>query len=339
MVVRFGGGGDVQAGDTLIGFKSYDQGREKWQGPTLGLVWMDEEPPEDIYTEGMTRTNVGLCPIYITFTPLQGMSNVVKRFVIDKVPGTNVTQMTINDVLHYSEEQRQAIINSYPAFEREARTKGIPQLGSGRVFPIDENEILVAPFTIPSHWPQIAGMDFGWDHPSAGVRLAWDRDADCVYAIAAHRMRQQTPALFAASVKPWGGNPDGTQWLPWAWPHDGLQHDKGSGEQLAAQYRAQGLRMLPMRATFEDGSFGLEAGIASMFDRMQTGRFKVFSHLNDWIEEFRLYHRKDGLIVKSGDDLMSATRYGCMMLRHAVLQNQVVKSHNAGRAAGGTWLG
>ncbi len=333
MVVRFGGGGDVQAGDTIIGFKSYDQGREKWQGPTLGLVWFDEEPPEDIYTEGLTRTNVGLCPVYITFTPLKGMSNVVKRFVLDKVPGTHVTSMTIADVGHYTEEQRQAIILSYPAFEREARTKGIPQLGSGRVFPIDEDEIKVDAFPIPSHWPQIGGLDFGWDHPSAAARLAWDRDSDTLYVTACHRQREQTPAMFAASVKPWG------DWLPWAWPHDGLQHDKGSGEQLAVQYKAQGLNMLPLRATFEDGSNGLEAGVADMFDRMQTGRLKIFSHLLPWFEEFNLYHRKDGLIVKKGEDLLSATRYGIMMRRFSTIQNKVVKrnyDNSFGKAQG--WM-
>ncbi len=341
MIVRFGGGGDVQAGDTILGFKSYDQGREKWQGPTLGLVWFDEEPPEDIYSEGLTRTNVGLCPVYITFTPLQGMSDVVRRFypAATATAGTHFTMMGIDDAAHYSEAERAAIIASYPSHERNARTKGIPQLGSGRVFPIDEDEIKVQPFAIPAHWAQIGGIDFGWDHPSAGVKLAWDRDADCVYTIAAHRMREQTPALFAASVKPWGANPDGSQWLPWAWPHDGLQHDKGSGEQLAAQYRQQGLKMLPMRATFEDGSFGVEAGVAQLLDRMQTGRFKVFAHLADWFEEFRLYHRKDGLIVKTADDLMSATRYGVMMRRHAVLQNIVVKTNNNARPNGGTWLG
>ena len=54
-----------------------------------------------------------------------------------------------------------------------------------------------------------------------------------------------------------------------------------------------------------------------MLSRMQTGKLKVFEHLNDWWEEFRLYHRRDGRVVKEGDDLMSATRYALMMLRHA----------------------
>lgn len=314
MVVRHGGGGDVQAGDSIIGFKSYDQGREKWQGPSKHVIWDDEEPDEDVYTEGVTRTNATDGIVMLTFTPLKGMSSVVKRFLIDKSPGTHVTQMTIEDALHYTPEQRRLIVGAYPAHEREARAKGIPTMGSGRVFPVEEDYVRCDPIEIPTHWPQIGGLDFGWDHPSAGVRLAWDRDNDILYVIACHRAREQTPLMFASAVKPWG------VWLPWAWPHDGLQHDKGSGEQLANQYRDHGLKMLPSRATFEDGGNGVEAGIAEMLDRMQTGRLRVFAHLADWWEEFRLYHRKDGLIVKMGDDLMSATRYAMMMRRFAALR-------------------
>ena len=106
------------------------------------------------------------------------------------------------------------------------------------------------------------------------------------------------------------------------WPHDGLQHDKGSGEQLAKQYRDQGLVLMKDRAMFEDGSNGVEAGLAEMLARMQTQRLKVFAHLQDWFEEFRLYHREDGKVVKVADDLMSATRYALMMLRHAKVQTQ-----------------
>lgn len=320
LVIRWGGGGDVQASESLLGFKSYDQGREKFQAETLDFVWLDEEPDADIYTESLTRTNATQGIVYMTFTPLKGMSDVVKRFLIDKVPGTVVTTMTIEDAEHYTPEQRAEIIASYPAHEREARTKGIPTLGSGRIFPIAEEVIKVDPFEIPKHWVQIAGIDFGWDHPSAAVRLAWDRDNDVIYVTAAHRQKEQTPVMFAATVKPWG------EWLPWAWPHDGLQHDKGSGEALRDQYKAQGLAMLDDKATHPpsegepegSGGNGVEAGVLDLLDRMQSGRFKVFSHLNDWFEEFRMYHRKDGKIVKLDDDLMSATRYANMMKRFAI---------------------
>lgn len=321
----------ISGGISHIALKSYEKGREKWQGETLDLVWFDEEPPLDIYTEGLTRTNATGGMVFVTFTPLLGMSDVVKRFLLDKVPGTHVTTMTIDDVDHYTPEQRAAIIASYPEHEREARTRGIPQLGSGRVFPVSESAIACESFAIPAHWPQLAGIDFGWDHPSAGVRVAWDRDSDIIYVIAAHRAREQTPTMFAAAVKPWG------DWLPWAWPHDGLQHDKGSGEQLKAQYAAQGLAMLNNKATFEDGTNGVEAGVMELLDRMQTGRFKVFHHLRDWFEEFNLYHRKDGLIVKEGDDLLSATRYAVMMKRYAKTKQNERKRTLTRESVG--WMG
>lgn len=245
----------------------------------------------------------------------------------------HVTRMTIEDAEHYTPEQRAAIIASYPAHEREARAKGIPTLGSGRVFPVAEEAIKVPAFAIPDHWPVIGGIDFGWDHPTAAVRMAWDRDTDCLYVTHSYGLREATPVIHAATLKAWGEN------LPWAWPHDGLQHDKGSGETLAQQYRNQGLAMLHSKATFEDGGNGVEAGIAEMVDRMLTGRWKVFDHLDDWFAEFRLYHRKDGLIVKLNDDRISASRYAMMMRRFATTlgpQEQIDEHQYHG--AGG-WMG
>ncbi|AMM23002.1 terminase large subunit domain-containing protein [Variovorax sp. PAMC 28711] len=324
LIVRHGGGGDLQAGESSFTFKSYDQGREKFQAATLDWVWLDEEPDMEIYTEALTRTNATGGCVALTFTPLKGMTGTVKRFLIDKVPGTHVTTMTINDAEHYTPEQRAAIISSYPAHEREARVNGVPTLGSGRIFPIAEEAIKVPAMEIPAHWARIAGIDFGWDHPSAAVDLAWDRDTDVIYVTKAHRQREQTPLLFAATVKPWG------DWLPWAWPHDGLNETAaGGGKALKDQYAAHGLHMLAEKATHPpvpndkgeliEGSGGnsVEAGVLDLLDRMQTGRFKVFDHLGDWFEEFRMYHRKDGKIVKLDDDLMSATRYANMMKRFA----------------------
>lgn len=318
VVVRWGGGGDVQAGESVISFKSYEKGREKWQGPTIDGVWFDEEAPEDIYSEGLTRTNNGQHGQFaiMTFTPLLGMSSVVMRFLHPDLNDLgfkhrHVTTMTIDDADHYTAEEKAKIVASYPAHEREARARGIPTLGSGRIFPVTEESITVEPFEIPKHWAQIGGLDFGWDHPTAAARLAWDRDNDVIYLTSEYRAREQTPIIHAASVKPWG------DWLPWAWPHDGLQHDKGSGEQLAEQYRTQGLNMLKEKATFEDGTNSVEAGLMDMLDRMKTGRWKVFRTCPLFFEEFRMYHRKDGKVVKERDDIISASRYALMMKRHA----------------------
>jgi phage terminase large subunit-like protein len=79
ILVRWKRSGRV--GTSVVSFKSYDQGREKWQGETLHGVWFDEEPPEDIYTEGTTRLNVKNGLAMVTFTPLLGMSEVVKKFL------------------------------------------------------------------------------------------------------------------------------------------------------------------------------------------------------------------------------------------------------------------
>jgi hypothetical protein len=100
--------------------------------------------------------------------------------------------MEIDDAEHYTPEQRQSIIDSYPEHEREARTKGIPSLGSGRVFPIAEDAILCDPIQIPKHWHQIVGMDFGWDHPFAATRNAWDKDNDTWYVVASYREAKAT---------------------------------------------------------------------------------------------------------------------------------------------------
>jgi phage terminase large subunit-like protein len=302
----------VSGGVSILGFKSYNQGREKWQGETLDFVWFDEEPPADLYLEGLTRTNLKQGPVFVTFTPLLGMSEVVRRFLLDPSDDRRVITMTIEEAEHYTPEERARIIASYPEHEREARTKGVPALGSGRIFPVAEESLKIEPFDLPKHWPRIIGVDFGWDHPAAAVELAWDRDHDIVHVVWAHRMRQMTPIEHAAIIRTRGR-------LPVAWPRDGRRETlEGAGIALAKQYTDNGVNMLPTHSQFEDGSVSVEAGLMDILDRMRGDRFKVFTDVSgDWFEEFRLYHRKDGKVAKEGDDLMAATRYGVMMLREA----------------------
>lgn len=216
-----------------------------------------------------------------------------------------------DDVPHLSEQTKRELLASTPAHLRDARSKGIPVLGSGAIFPVPEESIKVAPFRIPEFWPRINGLDFGWDHPTAVAGCAWDRDNDVFYVHSGFRRSAAVPAIVAAAVRPWGA------WVPTAWPHDGLQHDKGSGDQLARQYRQAGMSMLAERATHDAGGNGVEAGLMDMLERMESGRFKVFSTVTEWFDEYRLYHRKDGKVVKEFDDLISASRYALMMRRFA----------------------
>ena len=305
-----------------VQFKTYDQGRIRWQGSTIDFIWFDEEPPLDIYSEGMVRVQVKAGFVMMTFTPLLGMSEVVTRFLQEKPPGSISVKMGIQDAKHYSEEQRASIIASYPEHEREARAYGEPIMGSGRVFPVNFESLVCHPIQIPAYWQRIAGLDIGWEHPTAVVWLAWDRDTDCIYVYDEYRLKEQTPIVHSAAIKARGS------WIPMAWPHDGHQHDSGSGKIIAEQYRKQGVLMLPTHSTHAPlpgkkdgtGGYSLEAGVSDMLQRMQTGRWKVFSTCSAWKDEYNMYYRKDGLIVKKGDDLMSASRIATMMLRFSKIR-------------------
>lgn len=315
----------VSGGISRLTFKSYEKGRKKWQGETLDFVALDEEPDLEIYTEALTRTNATKGIVWLTFTPLLGMSHVVRRFLDETNPQRIEIRMTIHDALHYTAQEREEIIASYPEHERKARALGEPVLGSGAVFPVAEERIVIPAFDLPDHFPRICGLDFGWDHPTAGAWWAHDRDNNIVYLYDAFRVRKHTPDMIAPLINARG------PWIPVAWPADGLQTENGSGSPLADQYRDAGVNMLWEFARFEDvpdflpggkqsvSRTSVEAGITMMLQRMNRGKLKVFSHLEDWLSEYRRYHRKDGIIVKEGEDLISASRYGLMSLSYAAL--------------------
>lgn len=307
-------------GWSFLRFKYYAQGSEKWQGPPVDFVWYDEEPPEDVYDEGLARTIATGGMAALSFTPLKGMSEVVRRYMLDKQPDRSDTNMTIHDAEHIPEAERERIIASFPAHQRDARSQGIPTLGSGLIFPIAEELIKVQAFQLSPTWPRIVGLDFGFEHPTAAVWVAWDRDTDTFYVYDCYRVSEQMVPIHAAVIRAKG------DWIPVAWPHDG-NNDVAAGPRLAKQYRECGVNMRPENAKFQEdpkdparSRISVEAGLSDMLSRMGTSKFKVFSHLNDWFDEFRLYHREDGKVVKLYDDLLSATRYALMDLRFAIVQ-------------------
>lgn len=313
----------VTGGISQILFKSYDQGRKRFQADTIDWGWCDEEPPIDIYGEFLTRTNVTQGPVFLTLTPLLGATDVVMAFLKptgDEAEQKVVVNMTIEDAEHYTAEERKAIIASYPKHQRDARTKGIPVLGSGRIFPVEDSMVQEPPMHMPGHWPKINGIDFGYDHPTAIAFCAWDRDADVFHVYDAYRKREGLVPVHASTLKSRG------IWIPTSWPGDG-NNETAAGAALAKQYRDESINMLPERATNPDGSVSVEAGLMDMLTYMETGRFRVAKHLEDWFDEFRIYHRKDGKVVKERDDLMAATRYAFMMRRFATVMPDPAPTH------------
>lgn len=307
----------VEDGVSTLGFKSYEQQREKFQGQTLDLGHCDEEPPMDVYSEFLARIRrTDKARMMVTLTPLQGPTEFYHRFA-DGAPDIFLTTMSLDEATFHSEELKRQLVAGYPAHERESRRHGVPLLGSGRVFQYGE-ETIKEPFLeyVPEHWTKLWGIDFGISHPFAAVLTLWDRDNDVIHVHQALRFRDDgsnptlsQPMFHAQQMKQFGAS------VPVAYPHDGNQREKGSGATLASIYRGYELAMMPTHATFEDGGYSTEAGVKEMDERMARGALKVSAHLSEWFEEFRNYHRSHGLLVKKNDDLMSATRIAIMAKR------------------------
>lgn len=315
----------VSGGISTCYFKNYAQGREKWQGETLDLVWCDEEPPYEIYEEALTRLNRRKGLMMITFTPLLGMTEVVNLFINPKKDDKGARQrtvihMTLEDATFYTPEEKQDILNQYPEHMRRARAMGLPVMGEGLVYTIPDGDIMCDPFEIPNHYRRLAAMDFGVNHPTAAVWIAYDPDSDTVYVTDIYKNATDDYIQHADAISSRG------DWIPVAWPHDGLKTEMGSGKSLSDLYRMKRVNMLRMSARYENkigGRQAIEPAVEEILNRMRTGRFKVFKHLTEWFKEKNMYHRKDGKIVDYNDDLMAATRYAIMMKRFARKKSEV----------------
>jgi hypothetical protein len=217
-------------------------------------------------------------------------------------------QIGWDDVPHLSRAQKDDLLGAFPLHEREARAKGVPMLGSGRIYPIDEASLIVAPFELPHYWPIAYGMDVGWKITSAHWG-AWDRDEDIVYICREHYMGQQPPQVHADAIKRRG------EWIPGAIDPASAGANQLDGRNLLQEYRDLGLNLI-------EADNSVEAGIMACYRRMASGRLKVFSTCVNWLREFRIYRRdENGKVVKENDHAMDASRYLIMTgLRYAVTE-------------------
>jgi len=296
----------ISGGVSQVIFKSYDQKRQSFQGTEQDVILLDEEPPLDIYTECLLRTMTNNGMLMLTFTPLLGMSEVVLAFL----PGGTIPEdqlddskfvvcATWDDVPHLSEQDKAELWDSIPPFQRDARSKGVPQLGSGAIYPVPESEIVVPDFPMPAHWPRGYGMDVGWNR-TAAIWGAIDQETETVYLYSEHYKGQAEPVVHTEAIKGRGG------WMTGAIDPASRGRGQKDGEQLLEQYKALGLDLIP-------AINAVEAGIYSVWQRLSSGKLKVFRSLNNWLTEFRLYRRDEkGHIVKNNDHLMDATRYFIM---------------------------
>jgi phage terminase large subunit-like protein len=285
-------------GQSVIQFQSYDQGREVFQATERDIVWFDEEPPPDIYAEGLIRTMTTRGMVYSTFTPLKGVSETVLNLQAKAANGIGIIiSATWDDVPHLSDQDKEDLWNSLPPHQRDARSKGVPALGSGAIYPIAESEFVIPPMATPAHWKWAYGQDVGWNN-TAALWGCYDQESDTLYITNEYKRGQAEPAVHASAIKQTRGD-----WVPGVIDPASRGRAQKDGEQLLVLYRDQGLDL-----TLADNA--VEAGIFEVYERLTTGRLKVFSTCGKFLEEYRLYRRDEkGRIVKENDHLMDCLRY------------------------------
>lgn len=282
-------------GTSVLQFKTYEQGRKAFEGWAGHVIWLDEEPPVGIYQECLMRLATTDGILYITFTPLMGMSEVVQTFWESNDPSKLLIQASWDDAPHLSEDTKRILFNSLPPHQRDIRTKGIPQIGAGAVYPILFDNLVVEPFKIPDYWPRGFGLDPGWNRTAVAF-VALDPDTGVYYLYSEHYQGEQTPLVHSDAILARGD-------IPGVIDPASRGRTQVDGKQLFAEYNKH-LKHL----SFANNA--VEAGIFYMYELMVGGKFKVFNTCPNFKSEFIKYSRDDkGQIIKKNDHILDATRY------------------------------
>jgi len=296
-------------------FKSFEMRSEKMQSESVDWIWIDERCSEEIYSELLARTTATDGIVFMSYTPLKGGGELTYRFLNEYSPDRSDIRIEAQHAKHISPERRQQMEENYLPHEREARIHGVPQQGIARVFPFPIEPMLrrIEPDTDIKNWARwVVGIDFGYGHPFAAALCAWVYDLEEFYVVDGFRM-ERTEAFH--HVKRIASMCRGLR-IPVAWPHDGNQHERGSGQPIAEIYRRLGAPMMGQHAQNRGGGHHVEPAIEEMAGYMKRGTFTIASHMSELTEELLNYHRdEDYKIVPLRDDLISAVRYGFMMRR------------------------
>jgi len=305
-------------GTSAVALRAYTQAKTgqstlSFAGTIKDLIWADECPPDEMVGQLYMRTMNGNRGkggrIRFTMTPELGQTDLVTSFMEDLQPGQLlIGPIDWDDCTHLTPEKQALILSGIPEHEHDMRKSGKPFFGSGLVYPIAENRIRCDPFDISPYtwWTVIRAIDLGIS-TNASVWLAYDPEQDIVYVVRAEAEKGQVISEHAlATNKMWSH-------APCVFPHDIENREKNSGKTARILYGESGLKH---GVDFKnvDGSIHVEPGVMLIYERMKAGRFKVFSDATAFWREFRMYHRKDGKIVKKNDHVMDAMRQGCIMI-------------------------
>ena len=186
-----------------IGFKSCDQGREKFQGSSLDFVWFDEEPPYDIYQECRMRVLDKKGMIFGTMTPLKGLTWVYNEIYLNENNDSEVwhIEMEWADNPYLDKDEIEAMTKSLSQDELESRRYGKFMQCGGLVYSeFDENVNVIDPFDVPKEWQDNISIDPGLNNPLSAHWYCEDYDGN-VYVVAEHYAQGKDVYYHANKIK------------------------------------------------------------------------------------------------------------------------------------------
>lgn len=282
-------------------FKSYDQKRRSFQGDNVHFIWLDEEPPHDIFLECIQRGRGINGRILLTFTPLKGHNEVVDTFLSwekTNKEGGSIIVVTCgwDDVPHLDEEWKAATMAATPPWLRDARKRGVPTPGIGKVYTVEEDQFVINPINIPSYWPRVYALDHGYFN-TAGAWAAIDPEQDVIYIYSDYKRGEVSLDVHAIAFLARGA------WIPGI----GDAHQRETdGSQIIDKYKARGLNI----RLAKKGAGSVGDGIEEILSRLSTGRLKVFSTCQKFLDEYRRYrYNEKQQVVKENDHILDCVRY------------------------------
>ena len=194
---------NVFGGISTIGFKSCDQGREKFQGSSLDFVWFDEEPPKDIYEECLMRVMDRRGDIFGTMTPLKGMTFIYNEIYLNRKNNPEVwcQFMSWEDNPFLSKQEIKLLEGALDGPSLDSRRYGKFSSGEGLVYPeFDPAVHVIPPFPIPPEWQDAISIDPGLNNPLSAHWYAVDWDGN-IYVVAEHFAAGRDVDFHARSIK------------------------------------------------------------------------------------------------------------------------------------------
>ena len=310
---------NVFGGISTLGFKSCDQGREKFQGSSLDFVWFDEEPPRDIYEECLMRVMDKRGDIFGTMTPLKGKTFIYNEIYLNRRGNREIWHefMTWADNPYLSKKEAKLLESSLDASVLDARKYGRFSDGEGLVYPeFDEAVHVIAPFKIPPEWQDTISIDPGLNNPLSAHWYAVDYDGN-IYVVAEHFAAGKDIDFHAGRIKEiskrLGWKTDSLGRVSALIDSAANQRTLASQKSVTELFYERGILVNPN--VNKDIFSGIARVKSYLVKGNGVGNIYIFSDCVNMIEEFRGYVWGSGdTPLKKDDHCLDELRYYIMTL-------------------------